>query len=171
MKTRRYLIILFVSAFCPANASQTADPAAGYAYWSTYKPGTMVSFKCLTKGSGTDQTTIKTLTLTSVSPDVAIVENREIPASGGAPSPSLQPPLGIRLEFRASASPKENEDNFQTYLVTNIESLLRDVDFLALPASPAEVAALRNARKPEWVEVTGLQFVTVHSTTKYGKTS
>lgn len=227
MMPRIQLTVFFALILFAGSASPASEQNSGYFHWSAYKPGTMVSFRCLTAGSGADQTIIKTFTLTSVSPDAAIVENKEIPASGGATSPSLRPPLGIRLEFRASAFPKDNEDNFQTYLVTNIESLLRDpdkivegsealtvkgrriqtarmrileespavrteftvwtspeipgrlvrlvreiraggatirdeisaVDFLALPASPSEVAALRSARKPEWVEVTGLQFV------------
>jgi hypothetical protein len=227
MKAWTIAAVLFPLMMGTGSSSQAAEPRPGYAYWSAFKPGTMVSFDYRTKGSGADQILIKSFTLTSVSPDVATVEYRESLNAGAARARPPQPALRMRLEFRASASPKDDEDDFQAMLVTNIDKLLRDADrvaegsesltvkgrpisaarmrlragsgdvrtdftlwtsseipgrlvklvreiraggvtireevaaadFLALPASPEEIAALKSARKPEWVGVSGAQFV------------
>lgn len=130
MNAKFLLTLLFPLILFAGNVSQTAEIGPGYPYWSTYKPGTMVSFRCLTTGSGADQTIIRTFTLNSVNPDVVLADWREFPAqaAGAAPAKPSQSALGMRLEFRASASPKENEDNFKKMLVTNIENLLNDPD-------------------------------------------
>jgi hypothetical protein len=224
MKTRFFLIFLIVLV---AQAGYTAavDLRPGYTYWSSYKPGTMVSFRYLTTGSGSDRNIVLTVGLKSVDPDRAILVYKEVS------SPDLKGStrgMEFLIEYKSSEFARAKEDLFHGVFPVNIASeiadteaavekgaedlivngirirtdrvrnihessgvrnavtlwlsdeipgklvkLVREIqtgsaslreeimaaDFMALPAAPDEIARLRAARKPEWVEVAALHLL------------
>jgi hypothetical protein len=216
---RRLFLIFPVVFWVWVGPAAAADLGQGYTYWSSYKPGTRVSFRSVTTGSGSDRNTALTFSVKLVDPDRAIlvIKEESSPEAKGS-----RPGMESLIEFKASAFAREKEDLFKGMLPVNIareiaepeaeiekgaedltvngiriradrvrniyessgvrnaltmwlsdeipgklvklvreiktgSSMLREevqaFDFAALPAAEGEIARLRAARKPAWVEV------------------
>jgi len=91
----------------PSGYAATVDLGPGYTYWSSFKPGTMVSFRCLATGSGPDRNTLLTFRLKSVDPDLAILDSQDTALSGpGGSAQSFISPI----EFKATKFARNKEE-------------------------------------------------------------
>ncbi len=155
MKTRHLsflLLILLLFDFW-AGSAVAADLGAGYTYWSSFKPGTMVSFRCLMTGSWKNRNMNLTIRLKSVDPDRAVLGYEETPMSG-----SDAAVLGkeVLIEFRASEFSRVKEDLFQGVLSTSIAREMGELEAqfeegaedLTVKGIPIRTDRIRNVYRP-----------------------
>lgn len=160
MKTRRLSIFLFFIGFGAGNAA-AAELGPGYKYWSSYKPGTTVSFRSVATGSGSDLNTVLTVSVKSVDPDRAVLVFKESSSLG--PNASA-PGSGASIEFKASAFAREKEDLFHDMLPVNIAREIAESE--AVIETKARLSASGHAANSRSMRVRILR----HSVRAYGMT-
>jgi hypothetical protein len=77
-----------------------------YAYWSRFKPGTFVSFRCLTTSAGKTTEKIKTWKIDAVRPDAVIIDYFEAAATAAKLASAIVLPGRSRIEFRSADYPE-----------------------------------------------------------------
>jgi hypothetical protein len=156
LKIRYLLILLFILLFLFefwVGSAAAADLGPGYTYWSSFKPGTMVSFRCLMTGSWKNRNMMLTVRLKSVDPDRAVLGYEETPRPG-----SDAAVLGkeVLIEFRASEFSRVKEDLFHGVLSTNIIREMGELEAqfeegaeeLTIKGIPIRTDRIRNVYRP-----------------------
>jgi hypothetical protein len=114
---------------CIANLA-TGDSESGYTYWSRFKPGTFVAFRCSTTSGGTTQSMLKTFTLKQASSESVVLEYKESPLDASGQAVQARPPLFLAtsLEFRESDEIYNDPDLFKSQLNIRVFSILKSSD-------------------------------------------
>jgi hypothetical protein len=141
MKRRELMIRGFVCFGLAVSSgfSISAQAENEYAYWSRFKAGTFVSFRCATTAAGKTTERPKTFKIKEVRPDAVIIDYFESPVSVAAKSAS-DPALsgGSRIEFRAVEY--SGGDVLAGMLGINIEETLKDASGKRLESGPEDLA-------------------------------
>jgi hypothetical protein len=117
--------ILFILFGLSAGFAASASVGPGYAHWSSFKPGTSVTFQWRTVSSVKSRNMILTVRLKSVDPDRVVLGYEETPLDG---PDAFLPGKEALIEFKASEFSRAKEDLFHGVLSTSIAREMAETD-------------------------------------------